>query len=55
MLMGHYQARSQRVVPVEECPVHTERGNRIAFALRDQLSRAGVSAAGPALDGVLGT
>jgi len=31
----------------------TVRGNRIAFALRDHLSRAGISAAGPSLTGVL--
>jgi 23S rRNA (uracil1939-C5)-methyltransferase len=41
------------VVPVVECPVHTARGNRIAFALAGELSRARVSAAGSRLDGVL--
>ena len=39
-VMGHYALGSQRIVPIEECPVHHERGNRIAFALRDRLSRA---------------
>ena len=39
-VMGHYAARSQRIVPITECPVHHERGNRIAFALRDRLLRA---------------
>jgi len=54
-VMGHYalalrQAQgdpersrgvgSQRIVPIDECPVHHERGNRIAFALRDRLRRA---------------
>ena len=53
LVMGHYQRGSRRVVAVEECPVHSERGNRIAFALRDHLQRAGISAAGPALDGVV--
>ncbi|MEP6783941.1 MAG: methyltransferase, partial [Acidobacteriota bacterium] len=38
-VMGHYAVKSQRVVPIEECPVHHERGNRIAFALRDRLAR----------------
>jgi 23S rRNA (uracil1939-C5)-methyltransferase len=38
-VMGHYALKSQRVVAIEECPVHQERGNRIAFALRDRLSR----------------
>jgi len=41
--MGHYAAGSQRIIPVEECPVHQERGNRIAFALRDRLARARIA------------
>jgi 23S rRNA (uracil1939-C5)-methyltransferase len=53
LVMGHYESGSQRIVPVEECPVHSARANRIAFALRDRLARAGISAAGPALTGVL--
>ena len=40
LVMGHYQAGSRRVVPVEECPVHSARGNELAFALRDRLSAA---------------
>jgi 23S rRNA (uracil1939-C5)-methyltransferase len=40
--MGHYAQGSQRVVPIEECPVHHARGNQIAFALRDRLARARV-------------
>jgi 23S rRNA (uracil1939-C5)-methyltransferase len=32
------------VIPIDECPVHHERGNRIAFALRDQLSRSAATA-----------
>jgi 23S rRNA (uracil1939-C5)-methyltransferase len=43
-VMGHYALKSQRIVPIEECPVHHERGNRIAFALRDRLSRARIPA-----------
>lgn len=39
-VMGHYALGSQRIVPIDECPVHHERGNRIAFALRDHLLRA---------------
>jgi 23S rRNA (uracil1939-C5)-methyltransferase len=39
-VMGHYALGSQRIIPIEECPVHHERGNRIAFALHDQLFRA---------------
>ena len=53
LVMGHYQRGSRRVVAVEECPVHSTRGNTIAFALRDHLQRAGISAAGPTLDGIL--
>jgi 23S rRNA (uracil1939-C5)-methyltransferase len=53
LVMGHYQRGSQRIVPVEECPAHSERGNRIAFALRDHLARAHITAAGPGLNGIL--
>jgi 23S rRNA (uracil1939-C5)-methyltransferase len=53
LVMGHYETGSQRIVQVEECPVQSARANRIAFALRDRLARAGISAAGPALTGVL--
>jgi 23S rRNA (uracil1939-C5)-methyltransferase len=50
LIMGHYAlpdrsrgAGSQRIVPIKECPVHHERGNRIAFALRDRLARARIA------------
>ena len=39
-VMGHYALASQRIIPIDECPVHHERGNRIAFALHDRLRRA---------------
>jgi 23S rRNA (uracil1939-C5)-methyltransferase len=39
-VMGHYAQGSQRIIPIDECPVHHPRGNRIAFALRDRLARA---------------
>src|SRR5262249_54195319 len=45
LVMGHYARGSQNVVPVAECPVHCNRGNRVAFTLRDHLIRAGVTAA----------
>jgi 23S rRNA (uracil1939-C5)-methyltransferase len=45
LAMGHYQAGSRCIVPVEECPVHSDRGNELAFALRDELQRAEVSPA----------
>src|SRR5437870_4770048 len=53
LVMGHYERGSNRIVPVEECPVHSARGNRMAFALRDRLAQAGISAAGPSLAGLL--
>jgi 23S rRNA (uracil1939-C5)-methyltransferase len=53
LVMGHYRRASQRVVPIVDCPAHNERGNTIAFALRDHLARCGISAAGPRLDGIL--
>ena len=37
--MGHYALGSQRIVPIDECPVHHERGNRIAFALASAFTR----------------
>ena len=42
LVMGHYQAGSKRVVPIVECPVHSDRGNRLAFALRDRLAASRV-------------
>jgi len=45
LVMGHYARGSRHLVPVNECPVHSARGNRIAFALRDELARARVPAA----------
>jgi 23S rRNA (uracil1939-C5)-methyltransferase len=46
LVMGHFARGTSEVVPVEECPVHAERANRIAFAVRDALARAGIPAAG---------
>jgi len=45
LIMGHYMRASNRIVPVRECPVHSRRGNRIAFALRDCLAQARIGAA----------
>jgi 23S rRNA (uracil1939-C5)-methyltransferase len=44
LIMGHFARGSARIVPVTECPAHAARGNRIAFALRDHLARAGIRA-----------
>ena len=51
--IGHFAAHSRWVVPIVECPVHADRANRLAFALHAHLARAQISAAGPALRGVL--
>jgi 23S rRNA (uracil1939-C5)-methyltransferase len=53
LVMGHYARGSQVVVPVTECPVHSARANRVAFALRDHLAKAGLAAAGGGRLGVL--
>jgi 23S rRNA (uracil1939-C5)-methyltransferase len=54
LAMGHYAQGTRAIVPVSECPVHADRANRIAFALRDRLAGARVPAAGPSLrDGIL--
>jgi 23S rRNA (uracil1939-C5)-methyltransferase len=47
LVMGHYRRGTRRVVGVRECPVHDERGNALAFRLRDAFVRAGVSAVDP--------
>jgi len=47
LAMGHYRRRSQSLVAVEECPVHAEAGNRLAFAFRDALIAARIDAATP--------
>ena len=45
-VMGHFAAGSKVIVPIETCPVHSDRANTLAFALRDLLARAGLGAAG---------
>jgi len=52
LVMGHFARGTNDVVPVEECPVHAERANRIAFALRDALAGAGIPAAGVGTEGL---
>lgn len=37
--LGHYQRGTQGLVPIEVCPIHDPRGNRLAFAARDALAR----------------
>jgi 23S rRNA (uracil1939-C5)-methyltransferase len=52
LVMGHFARGTNDVVPVEECPVHAGRANRIAFALRDALLAAAIPAAGTGTDGL---
>lgn len=53
LVMGHYARGSKQIVRVDECPVHSERGNRIAFALRDRLIRARIYGAGAQRNGLV--
>ncbi len=53
LVMGHYARGTHDVIPVEECPVHAERGNAVAFALYDELRRTRLPAAGDDLRGLL--
>jgi len=53
LVMGHYARGSKQIVRVDECPVHSERGNRIAFALRDRLMRARIYGAGAQRNGLV--
>jgi 23S rRNA (uracil1939-C5)-methyltransferase len=52
LVMGHFARGTNDLVGVEECPVHGERANRIAFAVRDALAAARVTASGPTTQGV---
>jgi 23S rRNA (uracil1939-C5)-methyltransferase len=52
LVMGHFARGTNDVVPVEECPVHSARANRVAFALRDALAAARVPGAGATTDGL---
>ena len=52
LVMGHFARGTSDVVPVEECPVHASRANRIAFALRDALAEGRVAGAGATTEGL---
>ena len=52
LAMGHFVRGTHEVVPVVECPVHPQRANEIAFALRDELRAGSVPAAGERLRGL---
>ena len=41
LIMGHYARGSRRVMAVQECPVHDERGNAVAFGLLESYARMG--------------
>ncbi len=47
LLMGHYRRGSRTIVPVRECPVHAEAGNRFAFAVHEVLVRARIPGSTP--------
>jgi 23S rRNA (uracil-5-)-methyltransferase RumA len=53
LTIGHYAALSNRIVPITECPVHSDRANRVAFALYDHLARSRIPSAGADLRGVV--
>lgn len=53
LVMGHYARGSKQIVRVDECPVHSDRGNRIAFALRDRLVRARIYGVGAQRNGLV--
>lgn len=36
--IGHYARGTNEVTPVGECPVHSERANRVAFAIKDAMA-----------------
>jgi 23S rRNA (uracil1939-C5)-methyltransferase len=40
LVIGHYARGSRRVVAVDQCPVHDDRGNAIAFAFHKQCASA---------------
>lgn len=53
LVMGHYARGSKQIVRIDECPVHSDRGNRIAFALRDRLIRARIYGVGAQRNGLV--
>ncbi|MEY4634882.1 MAG: methyltransferase, TrmA family [Acidobacteriota bacterium] len=53
LVMGHYARGSKQIVRIDECPVHSDRGNRIAFALRDRLVRARIYGVGAQRNGLV--
>lgn len=53
LVMGHFARGTHDVVPVEECPVHAGRANRVAFALRDALAASGIAGGGASSAGLV--
>ncbi len=47
LVLGHYRRGSQAVIEVDQCPVHADEGNRVAFAVRDALARARIDGTTP--------
>lgn len=53
-VMGHYALNSQRVIKIDECPVHHPRGNQIAFGIASAFARsASCGETGPLLRHVI--
>lgn len=53
LAIGHYARRSRTLVAVRECPVHDERGNTLAFALKARYERMRIETVSSARGGVL--
>jgi 23S rRNA (uracil1939-C5)-methyltransferase len=47
LVLGHYRRGSQAVIEVDQCAVHANEGNRVAFAVRDALANARIDGANP--------
>src|SRR6185503_4058582 len=43
--IGHYARGTNTVVPVTECLVHSERANRVAFAIKDAMAASRIPVA----------
>lgn len=45
LALAHFARRSHTLIPVQECPVHSERGNAISARMCEALDRAGIRSA----------
>jgi tRNA/tmRNA/rRNA uracil-C5-methylase (TrmA/RlmC/RlmD family) len=53
LVMGHYARGSKQIVRVNECPVHSDRGNRIAPGAARSAHRARIYGAGAQRNGLV--